>query len=285
MRCFESRFYACFGMLLLAALAFPPLRAQNREPAVPAVAHVASLNGQASLRHGGDGEWVALAAGTPLVAGDQLVIGAKGRADVRFDSTTIFRAESGSVIHLAEPRDGRYRLELQQGALSCNVLGPSGANVDVSTPSVTVRPSPVAVPRRSAHGGPRARFRGRIALNEDGESEISVRGGYVEVVAPRGSEWVYPGQGLIARGPAADPEYRYARITARWKRALTIAAAAVQIGSDISGSMPSSSGNRSQTAGSTHSSPPSRAPAPVKSPEPPHSSPPAHTTTASSHSK
>jgi hypothetical protein len=67
-------------------------------------------------------------------------------------------------------------------------------NTEIDTPSISVRPS-----RQGSY---------RISVNEAGETEVTARGGDVEVFTPRGSQWVRSGQTLMARGAANDPEFQ-----------------------------------------------------------------------------
>jgi hypothetical protein len=66
--------------------------------------------------------------------------------------------------------------------------------MELDTPTVSVRPAKLGTYR--------------ISVNQDAESEITARSGDVEIFTPRGSQWVYSGQTMLARGTASDPEYQ-----------------------------------------------------------------------------
>jgi hypothetical protein len=118
----------------------------------------------------------------------------------------MLRIGSNAEIHLAELEDRRYQMELARGTVTFRVLRVSDANVEVDTPSVSVRPS-----RQGTY---------RITVQETGETEVTVRAGDVEVFTPRGSQWVNAGQTMVARGTAADPEFQIdaAIATDEWDR-------------------------------------------------------------------
>ena len=48
----------------------------------------------------------------------------------------------------------------------------------------------------------------RISVTEANESEITARAGDVEVFTPHGTQWIYAGQTMMARGSASDPEFQ-----------------------------------------------------------------------------
>jgi hypothetical protein len=83
---------------------------------------------------------------------------------------------------------------MARGTLTFNMLRPSNANIEVDTPNVSVRPSKVGIYR--------------ISVTDNGETHVIVRSGDVEIFTPKGSQWVNAGQSMMARGSAADPEFR-----------------------------------------------------------------------------
>jgi hypothetical protein len=76
------------------------------------------------------------------------------------------------------------------------ILHPTSVNIEVDTQNLAVRPSKEGVYR--------------IIVDDSGQSEVSVRLGSVEVSTTSGSQWVNEGQTLLARGQAADPEFKVA---------------------------------------------------------------------------
>jgi hypothetical protein len=152
------------------------------------------MNGDVSVRRGDSGDWVAGVINAPLLTADQISTGPDSRAEVQFDSANMLRIGGNAEIHLAQLEDRRYQMDLARGSVTFRVLRASDANVEVDTPSVSVRPS-----RQGSY---------RITVSDAGETEITVRSGDVEVFSPRGSQWVNAGQTMVVRGATADPEFQ-----------------------------------------------------------------------------
>jgi hypothetical protein len=152
------------------------------------------MSGDVSVRRGDSGDWVAGVINAPLLTADQISTGPNSRAEVQFDSANMLRIGGNAEIHLAQLEDRRYQMDLARGTVTFRVLRASDANVEVDTPSVSVRPS-----RQGSY---------RITVEDTGETEITVRSGDVEVFSPRGSQWVNAGQTMQVRGTAADPEFQ-----------------------------------------------------------------------------
>ena len=116
---------------------------------------------------------MAAAINAPLVVGDRVLTGPHSRAEVQFDYANMIRIGADSEIRLAELGDRRYLVQIAQGYATFRVLRASQADVEISLPQVSVRPREEGIYR--------------IAVREDGESEITVRDGWVEIFTPRGT--------------------------------------------------------------------------------------------------
>jgi hypothetical protein len=187
-----------FGSLAVAAVALAgvatPGRAQDADDEQRGVARISMMNGEVSVRRGDAGEWVAGVVNAPLMSDDRISTAPNSRAEVQFDASNLIRIGGNAEVHLAQVSDGRYQLEIAHGTVTYVVLRPSAANVEVDTPSVSVRPN-----QRGVY---------RIAVNEAGETQVMSRAGQVEVFTPRGSEWVPTGKMMIARGDPSNPEFQ-----------------------------------------------------------------------------
>jgi len=184
------------GALLLAAGAAIPARAQDPDDLKRGVARISLMEGDVSVRRGDSGEWVAGVINAPLMTDDRIATGQNSRAEVEFDSSNILRIGANVEIHLALLENARYHIEIARGTVTFRVLRPSTASVELNTPSVSVRPAK------------EGSF--RINVSDSSESEITARLGDVEVFTPKGTQWVYEGQTMMARGNAADPEFQMA---------------------------------------------------------------------------
>jgi hypothetical protein len=113
---------------------------------------------------------------------------------VQFDYANMVRLAANAEVRLSELENGRYIVGVARGTVTFRVLRTSNADVEISTPSVAVRPL-----RKGVY---------RVTVREDGSSEITVRSGEAEVFTPRGSERLRAGRTMLARGTASDPEYQ-----------------------------------------------------------------------------
>ncbi|MDP2996247.1 MAG: FecR domain-containing protein [Bryobacterales bacterium] len=161
------------------------------------VARVSVMNGDVSVRRGDSGEVVAAALNAPLVVQDQLLTGPDSRAEVQLDWANMVRVAAMSEVRFAELENQRYQIQVARGLVTFRVLRDSNAQVEISTPSVSVRPV-----RQGAY---------RISVREDGTAEISVRSGEAEIFTPQGSERLPAGRTMLARGTASDPEFQIAQ--------------------------------------------------------------------------
>ncbi|MDR3699153.1 MAG: FecR domain-containing protein [Candidatus Sulfopaludibacter sp.] len=198
--------FAAMGAALLGAGLFLPARAQDPDDQKRGVARISLMNGEVSVRRGDSGDWVAGVINAPLLTDDRISTGPNSRAEVQFDSSNMLRIGGNAEIRLADIEYNRYQTELAKGTMTFRVLRASGANMEVDTPSVSVRPAKVGI------------F--RISVNENGETEVMSRAGDLEIFTPRGSQWISAGQMMVARGTSADPEFQIvgARPADDWDR-------------------------------------------------------------------
>jgi FecR protein len=189
---------AVLGASVLARAQAPQISVANQGPDPEdmkrGVARISLINGDVSVRRGDSGEWVAAVINAPLLTDDRVASGPNSRAEVQFDGSNILRMGGNAEVRLAQLESGIYHLEIAKGTVTYRVLRASTANAELDTPSVSVRPS-----REGSY---------RITVNDAGETEITARAGDVEVFTPRGSQWVYNGQTMMARGSASDPEFQ-----------------------------------------------------------------------------
>src|SRR5262249_54249093 len=168
--------------------------AQDQDDARRGVARISIINGDVSVRRGDSGEWVAGVINAPLLTDDQIATGPNSRGEIEFDAANSLRIGSNAELHLTQLEAARFQMELARGTVTYRILRPSGADAEVDTPNVSVRPNKQGIYR--------------IQVNESGETEVIVRAGEVEVFTPRGSQWVTAGQMMVVRGTAADPEFQ-----------------------------------------------------------------------------
>ena len=183
----------------LAAVGIPARAQQRNFPAEEAgdapdhgVARLSLINGNVSVAQGDAGELAGAAVNAPVVAGDRVLTGEGSRAEVQFDGANLVRLAPSTEVRMGDLQYHRYQVQIAQGLVIFRVLRDNDAQVEISTPSISVRPL-----RRGIY---------RVLVRPDGGSEITVRAGDAEAFSPRGSEPLHSGQTMLARGSAYDPE-------------------------------------------------------------------------------
>ena len=193
----SSGFLASAALLMVAASV---LHAQDAAPVEDVgtpergVARISITGGEVSVRRGDSGDWVAAVVNAPLMVEDRVSTGTGSRAEVQFDSANLVRIGAHAEIRLAELGINHYHLQVAHGTVTFRVLRESQAQVEIDTPTVSVKPSHIGVYR--------------IYVQGDGQTEITVRLGAADVSTPRGVEQLQAGQTMLARGDPADPEFR-----------------------------------------------------------------------------
>jgi len=158
------------------------------------VARISLMNGDVSVRRGDSGDLVAAALNAPLMAEDRLLTGSGSRAEVQLDWANMVRLAPMTEVRFAGLENQRYQLQVARGMVTFRWLRDSNAQVEISTPSVSVRPV-----RQGSY---------RIAVREDGSAEITVRSGEAEISSQRGSERLQAGRTMLVRGEATDPQFQ-----------------------------------------------------------------------------
>lgn len=189
------RLWALTGAaLLLAGGGVVPARAQDPDDLQRGVARISLMNGEVSVRRGDTADWVAGVINAPLLTDDRVATGPNSRTEVQFDSSNLLRLGANAELRLTQLENNRFQMELARGMVTYRVLRNSDANVEIDTPSISVRPTRLGSVR--------------IAVNEGGDTEVTARGGDVEIFTPRGSQWIRSGQTLRARGNQTDAEFQ-----------------------------------------------------------------------------
>ena len=157
------------------------------------VARISLTQGNVSVTRGDSGEAVSSAVNAPLVTTDRILTGDAARAEVQFDSANVIRIAPNSEVRFGDLRYRRYLVQVAQGTATFRVLRDNDAAVEISTPSVSVRPV-----RQGTY---------RVTVSNEGNTEMTVRAGEAEVSSASGSEPLNAGQTMRSRGPATDPEF------------------------------------------------------------------------------
>jgi hypothetical protein len=190
----KFRFLALTGAVLFLAGSLTPARAQDPDDLKRGVARISLINGDVSVRRGDSGDWVAGVINAPLLTDDYVASGPNSRAEIQFDANNLLRLGANAELRLTQLEYSRNQMELAHGVMTYRMLRPSDGNIEIDTPSLSVRPQ-----RPGSF---------RVTVNDAGETEVTARNGDVEVFTPRGSQWVRNGQTLMARGASNDAEFQ-----------------------------------------------------------------------------
>ncbi len=183
-----------FWLPVLAATLLATAPAQDTDELGRGVARLSVINGDVSVRRGDSGDWVAGAVNAPLVAEDSVYTGAGSRAEIQLDWANVVRLAADTEVRLSELEYSRYQIQVARGTITFSVLEDNDADIEISTPNVSVRPLK------------RGRYRVSVRLGET--TEVTVRKGQAEIYTPQGVEYLGGGKTMVVRGPIGDPEFR-----------------------------------------------------------------------------
>ena len=186
--------------VLLLALPFPGWGQDEETEDGPGlgVARVSLTNGDVSMRHGDEGDWVQATVNSPLVEGDSISTGPGSRAEVQLDYSNLVRLGPDSEVNIASLANRQFRVQVARGMVTYSELRGGEADVDIETPLVAVRPGK----------------NGRYHVQVHGEDEVwvTVRKGEAQVASTVGVETLKKGQRMIVRGGTAEePEFQIAK--------------------------------------------------------------------------
>jgi hypothetical protein len=184
----------CFAAVLGGLLAPAVVAQEEMERPERGVARISVIAGDVSVRRGDTNEWTAAAINAPVIVGDRIFTGTNSRAEVQFDAANMIRLGPNAEARMADLQYDRYVVQIAEGLTTWRVLRDRDADVEISTPSISVRPM-----RRGEY---------RVHVQPDGTTEVTVRGGEAEIFTPRGVETLRAGRTMLARGDAADPEFQ-----------------------------------------------------------------------------
>ncbi len=227
-------------------------------------ADITATHGQVSLLRSDSTGPVAAASGQTLRPGDRLTTAVKAGATVQLDSVNEFLIGPETEVLLIESDEQHHRLQLSRGSVYWHVYGAASADVAVETRNVTIRPTNPG--------------EYEFAAKAD-TSEIAAYTGDIEVFAPQGSEWVYAGKKMWARGRASQPEFRIGYAYPWWRRAALLFGS---LGRRMNTAGIAGSGGGSDDASDSHHSSPASEKSASSHPESPRAGTASHTSNSPS---
>lgn len=158
------------------------------------VARLSIAQGDVNVKLGSTGELVAAAINAPLVPQDHVQTSPGSRAEIELDAANLIRLAPNTDVGFADLEYHRYQVQLGAGAIIFRVLRDSDAQAEIDTPSIAIHPL-----RQGEY---------RIAVLDDGTTQITVRSGQCEILSPRGSQYLDAGHTTLVRGNPSDPEFQ-----------------------------------------------------------------------------
>ena len=158
------------------------------------VARLSVLLGEVGIRRGDTSELIAAVPNAPLQKGDSVQTSRTGAAEVEIDAANVVRVAENSEIGFSDLQFRRVQIQLTAGSALYRILGPSGTEVEIDTPSVAVRPVGVSAMR--------------ITILDGGITRISMYLGSAEMRGPQGSEPLQAGTTVLVRMGPSGPEFQ-----------------------------------------------------------------------------
>ncbi|MDQ6665909.1 MAG: FecR domain-containing protein [Acidobacteriota bacterium] len=175
--------------------------APEPDVAGPSVARISLINGDVSVRRGDSGDFVAAALNAPLLAQDYVSTGPAAHAEVQLNYSNMVRLGIDTETRFTELDASRAQMQIARGTITYWMRAESPMQIELSTPSVSVRPL-----QRGSY---------RISVLDDGQTEITVRAGEAEIATPRGVERIRAGKTMLVRGTSENPEFQIVNAIAR----------------------------------------------------------------------
>jgi hypothetical protein len=200
----SSLFTVLLSAVLLGQNAPPPQGGDdqsNPEDRDHGVARISLMNGDVSVRRGDSGDVIAANINAPMLAGDSIQTGPASRAEVQFDFANRVRLSALSEVQMGDLRAGAIQIQIARGTATFTIIGDTQAQIEVSTPTASLRPL-----HRGAY---------RVSVLEDGTTQLTVRAGQADIYTQQGSRQLAAGQTMLLRGNPNDPEYQLVVAPAR----------------------------------------------------------------------
>jgi hypothetical protein len=158
------------------------------------VARVSDITGSVAIQRGDTDAPVAAVLNAPVLGADYVTTGASSHAEVQFDGATMVRLGENVQMRFTTVGTDARDLQLAEGTIEVRTFN-GGDNVQVDTPSISVRPE-----ESGAY---------RITVDREGVTHVVVRDGKAAIVTPTGAQDLANGSTLVASGQAADPQLTF----------------------------------------------------------------------------
>jgi hypothetical protein len=164
------------------------------------VARLSSIGGEVAVRRADSDVTVAPKANAPLVAGDFLATGSKGRAEMQLDNATFVRAGAATQTRFARMDSRVGAVQVARGTVALSRLESSRITPELQTRLGTIRPQRAGLTR--------------VTVLNNGNTLVTARSGSATIVTTRVTRVVMPGRTIVVSGTAANPVFANAPVVA-----------------------------------------------------------------------
>src|SRR5262249_24592530 len=152
-------------------------------------------HGDVTTQRGDTGDWSSAVLNQPMVTGDKVSTGARGRAEPQLDHANVLRVGERTQANIASLTRNGIQVQIGRGIANLSVIRDSDADFQIATPNLSVHPA-----RRDVSV--------RITVISDDEPQVMVRRGDVDISTPQGSTHLRSGQLITVRGTGSDTQYK-----------------------------------------------------------------------------
>lgn len=146
---------------------------------------ISLIQGDIQIRTEETGEWVPASINMPLSEGDRIWVPEGGRTEVQLRDGTFLRLDENSALEILTVENDSFQFYLTEGRAYINFKGGKGSHLQMDTPLSSTRAYD-----RSLYG---------VDVTREGNTDISVFQGSVNVESREGSTWVNAGKILSLR--------------------------------------------------------------------------------------
>ena len=168
-----------------------PQQAQAQAPD-PGVARVSVIEGGVDVKRGDSGDTVSADVNAPLSPGDYVSTQDDSHAEIDFDYGTELRVASDTQLRFTQLLPDDHELQLAAGTIDIRLFHGDGANTHVETPQATISPA--------GNGST------LVNVDNDGNTQVTVRSGSAEVESNAGTQTLVPGSTLAISGDVDHPQ-------------------------------------------------------------------------------
>lgn len=190
----KAMFFA--ALLLITSAAAWPQDDYSR------LARVSYVEGDVSFQNASDDDWSAASVNLPLVPGDRIYTGPKGKGEIEFDDGSILRLAENTDVEFVSLEEDLVQLRILLGLSTLKVSG--GTDFEINTPAAAFNPVRPGVYR--------------FDVVEDGDTDVIVHEGEIEAANDNFERRLRPDQRLQV-GPGGSPvvsDYRTRDLWDEW---------------------------------------------------------------------